>query len=257
MKKAPALFIGHGSPMNAIEENEFTRNWEAVAKRFDPPKAILSVSAHWFTNGTRISDAENPKMVYDMYGFPDELYRIVYPAHGAPELARRSAELIGRKSVFDQSWGYDHGTWSVLHRMFPKADIPVFQMSVDRTANAQTHYEIGQKLSTLRNDGVMILGSGNAVHNLAMVDWEMSGGYPFAEVFDHYVVNAVTGRNADHLIHYRKGDNGSEQSFVTPDHYYPLLYAVGASDEEDHIEVFNEKCVMGSMSMMCFLFQSE
>ena len=190
-KKMPALFIGHGSPMNAIEDNQYTRNWIEIAGEFPKPKAILAISAHWYTDGSRITDEAHPKMVYDMYGFPDELYKVLYEAKGAPELAHLTKDLIKRDVKIDNSWGYDHGTWSVLCKMYPEADIPVYQLSVDSSASAQTHFKIGQEISALREKGVLILGSGNVVHNLSKISWEMEGGHPWAVDFDNYIKNKI------------------------------------------------------------------
>lgn len=175
--KMPALFIGHGSPINAIENNEYTANCSKIAHKIPRPKAILAISAHWYTDGTRITDEAHPKMIYDMYGFPDELYNVEYKAKGAPELALFTKNLIKRDVKTDNSWGYDHGTWSVLYKMYPEADIPVYQLSVDRKANASVHFQIGQQISELREKGVLIFASGNVVHNLSKINWEMKGGY--------------------------------------------------------------------------------
>lgn len=256
-KKAPALFVGHGSPLNAIENNEFTAEWERLSQDFNAPNAILSVSAHWHTDGTRITDDPHPKMIYDMYGFPEELYRVAYPAKGASELAHATADMIESEVVFDRSWGYDHGTWSVLSRMYPHADIPVYQMSVNRNANVSEHYRIGQNIAKLREQGVMIFGSGNIVHNLSMANYEMSGGYPFAEQFDRYIAENIKKRDFEKILQYNRVENGHDFAFITPDHYDPLLYVLGASDESDQLHIFNKKCVMGSMSMTSYLFRNE
>ncbi|HSN58557.1 MAG TPA: 4,5-DOPA dioxygenase extradiol, partial [Clostridiaceae bacterium] len=187
IKKMPALFVGHGSPMNAIEDNEYSRGWKEIAKKIPKPEAILSVSAHWYTDGTKVSDAANPKTIYDMYGFPDELYNVAYNAPGAPELAHAAKELISNHVQIDNSWGLDHGTWSVLHRMYPDSDIPVFQLSIDSRTSFGDHFRIGREIAALREKGVLILGSGNIVHNLALVKWGMAGGFPWAVEFDSYI----------------------------------------------------------------------
>ena len=208
-EKAPALFIGHGSPMNAIEDNSFTQTWSRLGKELPAPEAILVVSAHWFTDGSKISDEIQPRMIYDMYGFPDALYQVKYPAKGAPELAHLTKSLISHEVKIDNSWGLDHGTWSVLCRMYPEADIPVYQLSIDAGADMLTHYQIGREISSLRNQGVMILGSGNVVHNLSVLDWNMTGGYDWAEDFDKYIKESILSGDYHRIVFSRfdgKGD---------------------------------------------------
>ncbi|MHB8963240.1 MAG: 4,5-DOPA-extradiol-dioxygenase [Saccharofermentanales bacterium] len=254
-QKMPALFVGHGSPMNAIEDNRFTAEWVRIAGTIPRPEAILSVSAHWYTSGTRISDTDRPGMIYDMYGFPAELYKVQYKTPGAPELARRTKSLISKDVTIDNGWGLDHGTWSVLHRMYPDADIPVYQLSVDAEAPPQIHYETGIEISRLRDQGVMVFGSGNVVHNLARISWDMAGGQPWAVEFDDYIKAGVRDRKFDDVINYRRAGKSAELAFYTPDHFYPLLYVLSASREDDSLQVFNDVCMMGSMSMTCYLFQ--
>lgn len=255
MKKMPALFVGHGSPMNAIEDNDYTRGWEKIAREIPKPEAILSISAHWYTNGTRITDAAHPKMVYDMYGFPDALYKVVYDAKGAPELAHLTKNLIKKDVKIDNTWGCDHGTWSVLSKMYPNADIPTFQLSVDADADAETHFKIGREISTLRDQGVLIFGSGNIVHNLSRINWNMKGGYPWAVDFDGYIKDKILNTQYDAVINYEMAGESSKSAFYTPDHFYPLLYVLGASKEDDQVSIFNESCAMGSMSMTSYLFE--
>lgn len=255
MERMPALFVGHGSPMNAIEENRFVDEWKALGNKMPRPEAILSVSAHWFTDGTRVTDAGEPKTIYDMVGFPDELYRIVYNAKGSPHFAHLAQNEISRSVTIDNSWGYDHGTWSVLHRIYPAADIPVFQLSVDRYAPVSEHYKIGQELSKLREQGVLILGSGNVVHNLARVNWGMEGGYPWAEEFDAYIKENIFRRKDENVIHYQGAGASSSLAFTTLDHFAPLLYVLGASEKTEHVTVFNDSCVLGSLSMTSYLFE--
>jgi len=255
MKKMPALFVGHGSPMNAIEDNDYTRNWAKIASEIPKPEAILAVSAHWYTSGSRITDEEYPKMVYDMYGFPEELYRVVYKAKGSPELAHLTKDLIKRTVKVDNSWGYDHGTWSVLSKMYPEADIPVYQLSIDNNASAENHFQIGQEISSLRDKGVLIFGSGNVVHNLSEISWGMVGGHPWAVDFDHYIKNEIIKREYQDVINYENAGKSSELAFFTPEHFYPLLYILGASKEDDRVSIFNDSCVMGSLSMTSYLFR--
>ncbi len=251
--RMPVLFVGHGSPMNAIETNTFTSQWEALSAQIPRPKAILAVSAHWYTEGTRTHDAPHPKTVYDMYGFPPELYRVTYPAQGAPELARRTAGLLPVPAAIDNGWGYDHGAWSVLVHMYPQADIPVYQLSVDHSASAQEHFKMGQALSALREEGVLILGSGNVVHNLALVKWGMRGGYPWALTFDRYIRDCIMEGHFHKAVAYEEAGDAARLAFYTPDHYDPLLYVLGAAQPGEAVSVFNESCIMGALSMTGYL----
>lgn len=256
MNRIPVLFIGHGSPMNAIEENQFVLEWKEIRNRIPKPKAILSVSAHWFTDGTRIMTSETAKTIYDMYGFPEELYRIVYNAKGSPHYAAEVKALINREVISDDSWGYDHGTWSVLHRIYPEADIPVFQLSVDRNAPVEQHYRMGQEISKLREQGVLIFGSGNVVHNLSRVSWDMENeGYSWAEEFDDYIYENIMNRKDQNVIDYEKAGKSASLAFSTVDHYAPLLYVLGAANNNDKITVFNKACTLGSLSMTSYLFE--
>jgi 4,5-DOPA dioxygenase extradiol len=254
IKRAASAFIGHGSPMNAIEDNEFTKGWKRIAAELPRPECILVVSAHWYTAGTRISVNPRPAMIYDMYGFPDELYAVQYPAPGSPETARMAKGLLSRDAVLDESRGLDHGAWSVLSRMYPEADIPVFQLSVDANAPAAVHFGMGRELSALRDRGVMILGSGNVVHNLSLLDWDMKGGFPWADEFDAYVKNAVAARRFADLTDYGAAGPSARKAFTTPDHFFPLLYVLGSSREDDTLTVSNDARMMGAMSMTCFAF---
>ena len=253
-EKMPVLFIGHGSPMNAIENNEFTESWRELGKLLPRPKAILAISAHWFTAGTRISASENPKPVYDMYGFPKELYDITYNAPGSPTLAAAVSELLTDVSVkVDDSWGIDHGTWSVLHIMYPEADIPVVQLSIDRNASPLAHFQMGQKLQELRKQGVLIFGSGNVVHNLGAINFDMEGGYPWAYEFDEYIEANIMSKSWDMVLDYKKAGGSAEKAFPSPDHFFPLLYVLGASDEKDRFRSFCKECTAGSLSMTCYI----
>lgn len=254
-ERMPAIFIGHGSPMNAVENNQYTEQWIKAAAKIKKPEVILAVSAHWYTSGTRITDSPKPNVVYDMYGFPPSLYDIAYQPEGAPALAKEIQRLIGQDNVaIDNTWGIDHGTWSVLCRMYPHADIPALQLSINKNADAKTHFEIGRKLSSLRSKGVLILGSGNIVHNLSRLDWNMNSGYPWAQEFDSYIKENIIKRQFDKVIDYSKVKS-SELAFYTPDHFYPLLYVLGASNNEDELLIFNDSCVLGSLSMTCCLFE--
>lgn len=252
--RMPTLFIGHGSPMNAIEDNAFTSNWKKIAESLPRPEVILSVSAHWFTEGTRVMDDPAPPTIYDMYGFPKALYEIVYDAPGAPEAAKTIMKQISHPCVMDHSWGLDHGTWSVLRVMYPERDIPVLQLSIDGRASAQTHFEIGKSLASLRDQGIMILGSGNVVHNLRRVRMTMEAGFDWAQEFDNYICQNVTQRRFDDVIHYSRAGSVAELAFPTHEHFDPLLYVIGASHEQDTLKVYNEVCTMGSISMTSYVF---
>jgi len=252
-RRMPVLFVGHGSPMNAIEDNAFTRTWRELAASIPRPRAILMVSAHWYTHGTRATDSPRPETVYDMYGFPERLYAVRYRPEGAPQLARGAAALLPDGAAFDASWGIDHGAWSVLVHMYPRADIPVVQLSVDRDAGPEAHYALGRALSPLRDAGVLLMGSGNVVHNLARVNWSMEDtGYPWADEFDVFVKDAVTGWRHGDVIRYGSA-GAAKDAFRTPDHYYPLLYVLGAADNGEPVRVFNESRVLGALSMTGYL----
>ena len=256
MSKMPVVFIGHGSPMNAIEDNIFTKNWRDIAKKIPEPKAIISISAHWYTKGTKIMNEENPKTIYDMYGFPQELYEIIYNSPGDPKLAEYSKSLISKNSQYDDSWGIDHGTWSVLVHMYPNRDIPVFQISIDATAPPEVHYEIGQELKSLREQGVLLFGSGNIVHNLRMIDWNMKeSGFNWAYEFDNYIRKNIENKNHENIINYSSLGESAKLAVPTPDHFYPLFYILGATDSEDKISIYNDSCTMGSLSMTSYLFE--
>lgn len=255
MSRMPALFLGHGSPMNAIEQNVFSDAWIDLGRTLPKPQAILCISAHWFTRGLKINDSLAPKMVYDMYGFPDALYRVKYPAPGAPEIAQEAARLLGSHVEIDNSWGLDHGSWSVLLRLFPNADIPVFQVSVDATAPAEEHFALGEALRPLRDQGILILGSGNVVHNLRMVDWEFSGGFDWAQTFDSYIKENIVTRSFENVLQYQRAGSSARMSVPTPDHFFPLLSVLGASETNDAIRVITEACALGSLSMTSYVFQ--
>ncbi len=256
MERMPVLFVGHGSPMNAIEKNPFTEGWKNLSLTLPHPQAIVMVSAHWYGPGLKTSDSAKPRMVYDMYGFPNELYRIRYPAPGSPKLAERLKTLLGPSLTIDNTWGIDHGAWSVLLHLFPKADIPLVQLSVDASAPIEKLYDIGQTLNILRDEGVMIIASGNIVHNLRKVDSDFPyKGYPWAEAFDAFVKQNILTHDHAPLLRYEAAPGGT-LSVPTPDHYLPLIYALGATDPTDKVTVFNDARAMGSLSMTGYLFHS-
>lgn len=255
MARMPVLFVGHGSPMNAIEDNEYSRTWSKIAKEIPKPKAILAISAHWFTGGSKIQNDKNPRTIYDMYGFPKKLYEIVYDAPGAPLIAKRSKELILSETEYDNSWGIDHGTWSVLVHMYPKRNIPVFQISVDAYAPPEAKYIIGRELRSLRDDGVLIFGTGNIVHNLGLVDWNLKKeGFDWAYEFDDYIYENIKHKNYNNILNYEQLGETAKLAVPTTDHFDPLLYTLGALYEDDDIKVFNRSCELGSLSMTGYLW---
>jgi 4,5-DOPA dioxygenase extradiol len=249
MDRMPVLFIGHGNPMNAIEDNEFSRAWLDIGKDLPRPNAILCVSAHWETRGTQITAMEKPRTIYDFYGFPPELYAKNYPAPGSSELVGRVQDLVGEKMVAkDLTWGLDHGTWSVLARLFPNADVPVVQISLDVTKNAQSHYDLGKILQPLRDEGILIIGSGNIVHNLHMVVFE-DLAFEWAVEFDERVKQWILDDDHQAIIHYEKQDKPAALAINSAEHYKPLLYALGAKEQGESIHFFTEKVWGGSVSM--------
>ena len=251
--KMPAMFVGHGSPMNVIEDNEYTRKWSEVANSIPRPKGIICISAHWYTNGKYTNDKSHPKQIYDMYGFPEELYAFKYPVEGSKSLAKEIKRAIDGVKI-DNSWGIDHGTWAVLCKMYPKADIPVVQLSIDGSVSVKEHFEIAKKIYKFREQGYLIIGSGNVVHNLRLINPEIDG-YDWAYEFDRYIKESILSRDFSKVIDYKSAGASHEKSFKTLEHFLPLIYALGVVDEEDSIEVFNEGCMMGSLSMTSYIFR--
>jgi 4,5-DOPA dioxygenase extradiol len=245
----PALFIGHGNPMNAIEDNEFSRAWAEVARSLPKPQAVLCVSAHWETEGTRVTAMKQPRTIHDFYGFPPSLYEKRYLAPGSPDLARMAKGLVRQASVgLDLDWGLDHGAWAVLCRMFPEADVPVIQLSLDQRKEPAFHYELGRELKGLRKKGVLIIGSGNIVHNLREIAWEDTA-YDWAVEFDAQVKVLILAGDHKKIIHYSKLGPAARLAVPTPEHYLPLLYALGVQHESDGVSFFADKVTLGSMSM--------
>lgn len=253
--RMPALFLGHGSPMNVLEDNIYTRAWEALGEKLPRPKAILAVSAHWYTRGTAVTAMEHPRTIHDFGNFPQALFDKRYPAPGSPALAKRVQELLEPADVIADTseWGYDHGSWGVLIKMYPNADIPMIQLSIDGTKPAEYHYQLGKKLAALRDEGVMIVASGNVVHNLRMVKWEgNSAPYPWAESFDQFVKDNLEwkGEAKDHpLVNFMQHE-GAALSNPSPEHYLPLLYLLGSWDGVEPITLPTEGIVMSSLSML-------
>jgi len=253
-EKQPVLFIGHGSPMNAIEDNMFSETWAQFGKDLEKPKAVLVISAHWLTNGTHITAMEKPRTIHDFGGFPKALFEVEYPANGSPALAKTTQKIITTTNVgLDHEWGLDHGTWSVVKHMYPNADIPVLQLSIDYNKPAQYHFELAKQLKALRNKGVLIIGSGNMVHNLRMVAWdklnEPEYGFDWAFEMNTIFKDKIEKNDSQALINYQKLNQASLLAIPSPDHYYPLLYAMALQDENDSVSFFNDKIVGGSLTM--------
>lgn len=250
----PVLFLGHGSPMNAIEENEFVQGWRQIGAGLPKPQAILCVSAHWETRGTFVTAMEKPRTIHDFGGFPKALFEVQYPAPGSPEFAVETQKAVTKTQVgLDDQWGLDHGCWSVVKHLYPNADVPVFQLSLDRFQPPQYHYELAKELAVLRRKGVLIVGSGNMVHNLRMVAWdklnEPEYGYDWAIEANEAMKQFI--RSGDHkpLINYRSGGRAFDLAIPTPDHYLPLLYALALKEESEAVSIFNDKAVGGSLTM--------
>lgn len=255
-KKMPAIFSGHGSPMLALEDTEVTRGLRKIGgeviEKFGKPRAILAISAHWYTRGTYVQRTVEPKQVYDMYGFPQELYDFKYPVAGSLGLADRVLDLLGDDVSVDNSWGIDHGSWTVLAHMFPNADIPVVQLSVDGTISEEKMYEIGGKLAALRDEGYLVFASGNVVHNLRRVDWGNPSGSPETAAFNKAVIDMVEARDDAGVMNYRDLEHAS-YAVPTPEHFDPLIYILGAAKGEKPF-VFNDHSELGSISMTGFAF---
>ncbi|HMP98227.1 MAG TPA: 4,5-DOPA dioxygenase extradiol [Cyclobacteriaceae bacterium] len=252
--KMPMLFVGHGSPMNGIEDNEFSRRWQQMGKEIPEPKAVLCISAHWLTRGTHVTAMENPRTIHDFGGFPQALFDVQYPAPGNPALAKTTAETITTTQVgLDHDWGLDHGTWTVVRHMYPLAQIPVLQLSIDYHKPAQYHYELAKELSVLRTKGVLIIGSGNMVHNLRMIDWnkmhEPEFGFDWAIEMNEKFKQHISNNEHQALIKYENYGTAGKYAIPTPDHYYPLLYILGLQEKHEQASYFNDKAVMGSITM--------
>lgn len=253
--KMPVLFLGHGSPMNAIEENEFVTGFrQAAASLPTTPKAILCISAHWYTQGTKVTAMEMPRTIHDFYGFPKELFEVEYPAQGNPSLAKDTAELLSPTNVeLNEDWGLDHGAWSVIKHMYPEANIPVIQLSIDYSQNAEYHFKLAKQLSSLRDKGILIIGSGNIVHNLRMLDWSKSEvdnyGFDWAKEAREKVNQHILDGNFDPLLKYQELGQALNYAVPTPDHYLPLIYTLGLKSASEEAELFNDKLVLGSISM--------
>ena len=249
--KMPLLFVGHGNPMNAIEDNEYSNTWKTLPNELPKPQAILCISAHWETRGTYVTAMQKPKTIHDFGGFPQALFDVQYPANGSPALAKQlHTEIKSTDVKLDNDWGLDHGCWSVIKRMYPNADIPVIQLSMDYTKPAQYHYDLAKELASLRNKGVLIVGSGNMVHNLAMVNWQNpNGGYDWANEMNTTFKKLIESNHHKELINYTGLGKSAALAIPTPEHYLPLLYVLGLKEEKESLRFFNDKTMMGSLSM--------
>jgi 4,5-DOPA dioxygenase extradiol len=252
--KMPILFIGHGSPMNAIEENEFVVGFRDLSKTLPKPNAILCISAHWFTHGTKVTAMEKPKTIHDFGGFPQALFEVEYPAEGSQKLAKETKGLLNPIAVeLDQKWGLDHGAWSVIKHLYPEANIPVIQLSIDYTKDTQYHYDLAKKLYSLRSKGILIIGSGNIIHNLGLVDFRNfdkdNYGYDWAIEARTSINSYLLDGNFQPLIDFEKQNKSFQLAIPTPEHYLPLIYTLGLKDKKDNLSLFNDKLLAGSLSM--------
>lgn len=252
----PVLFVGHGSPMNAIEENTFTKEWARLHGILPRPNAILCISAHWLTRGTFVTAMEKPKTIHDFYGFPKALESVQYPAPGSPALAELVIENAKNISIGrdEAEWGLDHGSWSVLKHIYPDADVPVIELSIDYTKKLQWHYDFAKELSALRSKGILIIGSGNIVHNLRMIDWHKpNSGFDWALEANTLLKDLIIQDDTSSLVQYERLGGAVQYAVPAPDHYIPMLYSMALRGKQDELTFFNDQAVMGSLTMTSFL----
>ena len=252
-KILPAIFFGHGNPMNALLNNQYTQTWQQIGSETGKPKGIVAISAHWFVPGTGVTISTSPRTIHDFGGFPKELYQVKYPAPGDPELARKIQTLLAPVPVqLDDSWGLDHGTWSVLRHAYPQADVPIVQLSIDETKPALFHFEIGKRLASLREEGILVIGSGNLVHNLHAYAWgrHMPDPYDWAVRFEKEARDMMQASEFLPLVNYEKLGRDALLSIPTPDHYLPLLYVLATRQEKEPINFPVEGIDGGSISML-------
>lgn len=253
----PVLFIGHGSPMNGIQNNTYSKSWKQLGETIPTPQAVICISAHWLTNGTSITAMQNPKTIHDFGGFPDELFAAEYPAPGDPNLADSIRQLVSNPTIhLDHDWGLDHGTWTVVRHMYPNANIPVLQLSIDYKQPPSFHYELGKQLTKLRDQGVLFIGSGNMVHNLGMIAWDKLNsnfGYDWALEMNSIFKEKIGNKDTQALINYTSLHKEWKLAIPTPDHYYPLLYTLGIGDSCKDILFFNDEAMAGSLTMTSVL----
>lgn len=253
-ERMPVLFLGHGSPMNAIEENEFSSGFRKAGQELPPPIAVLCISAHWETRGTYVTAMEHPRTIHDFGGFPRELFEVQYPAPGSPELAKEVKGLVTTTDVgLDEKWGLDHGAWSVIKHLYPKADVPVIQMSLDYSQPAKYHYELARELASLRRKGVLIVGSGNMVHNLGMVAWDRLNdsdyGYDWAIEASNKMKSCILSGDHQPLVNFQAQGKAFNLAIPTPEHFLPLLYTLALQEKDEAPSFFNDKAVGGSLTM--------
>ena len=249
----PVLFVGHGNPMNAITDNEFSRGWRRIGATLPKPRAVLCISAHWETRGTYVTAMGRPQTIHDFGGFPKELYDVEYPAPGDPALADETkTQVRGTDVALDFEWGLDHGCWSVMKHIFPDAGVPIIQLSLDRTKPPRWHLDLSRELAPFRRRGVLIAGSGNMVHNLGMIDWEARSGFDWAMEANDQLKNLIAGNESDMLVNYRSLSREVQMGVPTPEHYLPLLYALGLRSEGEEVAFFNDKTELGAISMTSF-----
>jgi 4,5-DOPA dioxygenase extradiol len=253
-QRMPVLFLGHGSPMNAFEDNQFVQGFRKAAAEIPKPNAILCISAHWLTDGTKVTAMDLPRTVHDFGGFPQALFDVQYPAPGSPDLARETAELLSPVlTEEDHQWGLDHGAWSVIRHMYPEADIPVIQMSIDYTKPPQYHFDLAKRLNKLRDKGILIIGSGNIVHNLRLIDWRnintVGAGWDWAIEAREKTNQWLLDGNFRKIIDYHKQGTSLQHAVPSPDHYLPLLYSLGLKDQAESLDLFNDELIGGSLSM--------
>ncbi len=250
----PVLFIGHGSPMNGILDNEFSSRWKKLAEEIPTPAAVLVISAHWLTRGTRITAMDFPETIHDFGGFPQELFQVQYPAPGSLQIAKETIDTVRSKTLEeDHDWGLDHGTWTVVRHMYPEANIPVLQVSIDQSKSAKYHFELAKELTSLRKKGVLIIGSGNMVHNLKMLAWdkleEPEYGYDWALEMNERFKKHISKGDFNPLINFENLGSEAKMAIPTPEHYIPLLYSLALKNESEPLSFFNDKAVAGSLTM--------
>jgi len=253
-KRMPVLFVGHGSPMNAISENEFVQNWRELGKTLPKPKAIFCISAHWETRGTFVTAMSKPPTIHDFGGFPKALFDVQYPAPGSPEFAKETKRIVTKTEIgLDEKWGLDHGAWSVIKNIYPLADVPVFEMSLDYYQSPQYHYDLAKELASLREKGVLIIGSGNIVHNLRMAAWdkvdEPEYGFDWAIQANDTFKRLILANKHKELINFSALGKEVQMAIPTPEHYLPLIYVLALKKEDEPVTIFNDKAVMGSLTM--------
>jgi 4,5-DOPA dioxygenase extradiol len=261
-EKMPVLFLGHGSPMNAIEENEFVASFRQLGKELVKPKAILCISAHWETKGTFVTAMQNPRTIHDFGGFPQALFDVQYPAPGNPTLAKETKQLITSTAIgLDEKWGLDHSAWSVIKHLYPNADVPVIQMSIDYTQPAQYHYDLAKEIAILRNKGVLIVSSGNLVHNLGMVAWDKLNGEPYAYDWaieaSEKMKKHILDSNHQELINFKQQGRAFDLAIPTPEHYLPLLYTLALKEPNEEVSLFNDQPIGGSLTMTSVKIESK